>query len=72
MRNHRMHGYGAWCQGWRDGERHQPKPPHQPGILFWSFVTLVLVVCVQVALQGQPFAIVIGLAIIAGALKGLN
>lgn len=71
MRSSRMRGYGAWCQGWRDGQR---LPPSQggPGIFFWLFILLVLVTCVQVAIQGHPFALLLGLAVLAGAMKGQN
>lgn len=69
MRSHRMRGYGAWCQGWRDAERLPPGPPGSPGIFFWCFVILILFACLQTAIQGNPFALLIGLAILAGALK---
>ena len=65
-----MRGYGAWCQGWRDAQRLPPGPPHKPGIFFWSFIGLVVFACFQVALQGNPLAILFGLAILAGAIQG--
>lgn len=69
MRSHRMRGYGAWCQGWRDAERLPPGPPRPPGIFFWGFIILVLFSCLATALQGHPYALLFGLAILAGALK---
>jgi hypothetical protein len=72
MRSSRMRGYGAWNQGWRDAQRTPPGPSGGPGIFFWLFILLVLVTCVQVAIQGHPFAILLGLAVLAGALKGHN
>lgn len=72
MRSHRMRGYGAWCQGWRDAERLPPGPPQRPGIIFWGFIVLVLFSCIQVALQGNPMALLIGLAVLAGVLKGIQ
>ena len=70
MRRHRMRGYGAWCQGWRDAQRLPPGPPHKPGIFFWGFILLVIFSCLQVAAQGNPLAILFGLAILAGAIQG--
>lgn len=70
MRCSRMRGYGSWSIGWREGERLPPGPPHKPGCLFWAFIGLVLYACVVTALQGHPFAIILGLAILGGALKG--
>lgn len=72
MRSHRMRGYGAWCQGWRDAERLPPGPPRSPGILFWGFIALVLFSCLQTALQGNPFALLVGLAVLAGAIQGAS
>jgi hypothetical protein len=70
MRCSRMRGYGAWCQGWRDSERLPPGPPHKPGIFFWSFIGLVVFACIQVAAQGNPLALLFGLAILVGAIQG--
>lgn len=69
MRSHRMRGYGAWCQGWRDAERLPPGPPGSPGSVFWIFIGLVVLACVQTAIQGHPFALLLALAILAGAMK---
>lgn len=70
MRSSRMRGYGAWCQGWRDAQRTPPGPPRGPGAAFWYLLAVVLFSCLQVALQGHPFALLIGLAILAGVIKG--
>jgi len=73
MRNHRMRGYGAWCQGWRDAERLPPGPPYKPGIFFWGFFILVVFSFFKVALEtGNPMGILLGLAIACGLLQGLN
>jgi hypothetical protein len=73
MRNHRMRGYGAWCQGWRDAERLPPGPPHKPGILFWGFIGVLVFTFLKVTLEtGNPMGILLGLAVLAGVVKGLN
>jgi len=72
MRSSRMRGYGSWTIGWREGERLPPGPPQGPGWLFWGFVGVLLFSCLQVALQGHPFALILGLAILAGAVRGAN
>lgn len=72
MRSSRMRGYGAWNQGWRDAQRLPSGPPSPPGCLFWGFMGVILYACTMTAIQGHPFALVIGLAILAGALKGIR
>lgn len=69
MRSHRMRGYGAWCQGWRDAERLPNGPPQPPGLFFWCIIGIIVFACIQTALQGYPFALLLGLALVAGALK---
>ncbi len=64
-----MRGYGSWCIGWREAERLPTGPPHKPGSLFWCFIALIVFACIKVAIQGHPFAILIGFAILAGAFK---
>lgn len=69
MRNHRMRGFGSWSLGWWEAERLPPGPPHKPGIIFWGILALLVFCCLQSAVSGHPFALVIALAILAGALK---
>jgi hypothetical protein len=72
MRSSRMRGYGSWTIGWREGERLPPGPSQGPGCLFWGFIAVLLYTCVQVAIQGHPFALLLGLAILIGAVKGMK
>jgi hypothetical protein len=67
-----MRGYGSWCIGWREAERAPPGPPGppgKPGGVFWCVIALIIFVCIKVAIEGNPFAILIGLLILAGAIK---
>jgi len=70
MRSSRMRGYGSWTIGWREAERLPQGPSQGPGWLFWGFIGVLLYTCLQVALQGHPFALVIALAFLIGAIKG--
>jgi hypothetical protein len=75
MRCRRMRGYGAWCMGWREGERKTYRPSNNdPGfgsILFYGFLVLVALTFFKVALEtGNGLGILFGIAIIAGMLKG--
>ena len=74
MRSSRMRGYGAWCQGWREGERRRSSGPSGgPGLFFIGFMTLVVFSFLKVALEtGNPLAFFLGLGIVAGVIKGLN
>lgn len=72
MRNHRMRGFGSWSLGWWEAERLPPGPPHKPGCFFWGFIALVLFSCIKVALEGHPFALLLGLAVLAGAIQGAS
>lgn len=67
-----MRGYGSWTIGWREGERTPNGPPGEPGCLFWAFIGTLLLAALQVALQGNPLAILFGLAILAGVIKGMK
>jgi hypothetical protein len=67
-----MRGYGSWTIGWREDERAHPGPPDKPGVVFWCLIALVIFVCMKVAMEGNPFAILIGLSILAGAIKASN
>lgn len=70
MRCHRMRGYGAWCAGWREGERRGGGGGGGPGIFFYGFMLLVVLSFFKVALEtGNPMAFVLGLAVIAGVIK---
>lgn len=73
MRSSRMRGYGSWSMGWREGERTPSPPSSGPGILFYGFMLLVVVSFVKVAIDtGNPMAFLIGLAVIAGVIKGIS
>lgn len=76
MRSHRMRGYGAWCMGWRDGERRSSPPPGNGwgcGVLVLVFVVLLVFSSVRVALEtGSFYSILIALAVIAGILNGMS
>ncbi len=64
-----MRGYGSWTIGWRQDERAPTGPPDKPGVVFWCLIALVIFVCMKVVMEGNPFAILIGLSILAGAIK---
>lgn len=74
---HPMHGYGAWCLGWWEAERDRgPSPPGNGGgcmVLFVCLVGLFALSCFRVAFEtGNGMGIVLGLAVIAGLVKGMN
>lgn len=78
MRSSRMRGYGSWSIGWNEARRKSNLPPNNNdnngcAILFLGFSFLFLISCFKVSFEtGSPLAIFIGLAAIAGTLKGLK
>lgn len=78
MRSHRMRGYGAWCQGWNDAARSRRSgpPPSDNGGCLAIMICLGAVFifsCIKVTLEtGNIYALFIGMAVIAGVLKGLK
>lgn len=76
MPSHRMRGYGSWSIGWREGERAGPPPSGNPwgcGVVAVLFIILLLFTCLKVALEtGNGMALLIGLAVVAGIVQGLN
>ena len=76
MRSHKMRGYGAWCQGWNDAERRSgPPSPGNGGCGMWvlAFMLLLAFSFFKVALEtGNGMGLVLGIAVIAGVLKGMN
>jgi hypothetical protein len=71
-----MRGYGSWCIGWNEGSR-KPIPPSNNNngclLIFIGFVILLVITSFKVSFEtGNPLAIIFGLAILAGMLKGLK
>lgn len=75
MRSHRMRGYGAWCMGWRDGERNSAPPPGNGwgcAVFAVGFAVLVLISSFRVAFEtGSGLALLFGFAVVMGIVKGL-
>lgn len=77
MRSSRMRGYGSWCIGWNEGSRKQPTPPPSNNggcmIIFLIFIILLVFSSFKASFEtGSPLGIFLGLAIVAGLLKGLK
>lgn len=71
-----MRGYGSWRIGWNEGSR-KPSPPSNNNngclLIFIVFVILLVITSFKVSFEtGNPLAIIFGLAILAGMLKGLK
>lgn len=80
MRFRRMRGYGSWSIGWREGERRGSFQPRNNGnnngglgpIILFGFLILTAITLVQVSIQtGSLLGILIGIALVAGILKGV-
>lgn len=76
---HPMRGYGAWCLGWYEAERDRGGGGGPPGnnggcmVLFMCLVGLFALSCFRVAFEtGNMMGVLLGLAVIAGLVKGLN
>lgn len=70
-----MRGYAFWCMGWDENDP-SPGPPGNNGgcmVLFMCLVGLFALSCFRVAFEtGNMMGVLLGLAVIAGLLKGLN
>jgi hypothetical protein len=69
-----MRGYGSWCLGWKDAERNPGPPPQRDGCGLFILVVVIGLVAfstLKVAAEtGSGFAIVLGICIILGMLRG--
>lgn len=72
-----MRGYGSWCIGWKEGERRPSGPPPEPSgcgmLMFFGFMALVVFSFLKTSLEtGNPMGLILGLAVVAGVMKGLS
>ena len=77
MRSSRMRGYGAWTMGWREGERRSGGGGGGGGngcaFVMVCLAVLFMFSCIKVVLEtGNVYALLIGIAVIAGVVQGLN
>jgi len=70
-----MRGYGSWSIGWNEASRKPSPPSNNNGclVIFVCFVILLVITSFKVSFEtGNPLAIIFGLAILAGMMKGLK
>lgn len=78
MRSSRMRGYGSWTIGWREGERKSNFPDNNNNNngcapLFIGLAILILFSSIKVTLEtGNILALLIGIAMVCGIIKGLS
>jgi hypothetical protein len=68
-----MRGYGSWSIGWREAENKSYKPDNSGNGCLLVFFGLIVLTSFKVAIEtGNFLAFLIGLAVIAGCINGLN